>query len=216
MDSFGFWVAAVIAAALVGRGQGRHPGGGMLGVPVLALVIPPVTARRGFCCRSMWSATSSGFTPIATLRPAGAGHRDPRRGGGDCAGWATARVVPEDAVTALVGMIGMVFCRQPAAAPAGAGRAAPGRGGARPVLGRGHGVHQLRQPFRRAALAGLYPAAGPAEGGLRRHLDDCLCHHQRGQADPYWHLGQLSPANLATRSSCSCRRRWRSLPGCGW
>ncbi len=44
MDGGLFWAAAVLSAALVGMGKGGIPIVGMLGVPVLALVIPPVAA----------------------------------------------------------------------------------------------------------------------------------------------------------------------------
>ena len=44
MDGPGFWVAAVVAAALVGASKGGLPVVGMLAVPVLALVISPVAA----------------------------------------------------------------------------------------------------------------------------------------------------------------------------
>jgi hypothetical protein len=40
----GFWVAAVVAASLVGMSKGGVPVVGMLGVPVMALVMNPVLA----------------------------------------------------------------------------------------------------------------------------------------------------------------------------
>ncbi|NBO21212.1 MAG: sulfite exporter TauE/SafE family protein, partial [Rhodobacteraceae bacterium] len=42
MDGYFFWAAAGLAAVLVGMAKGGLPMVGMLGVPVLALVIPPV------------------------------------------------------------------------------------------------------------------------------------------------------------------------------
>ena len=44
MDGPAFWMAAVVAAALVGASKGGLPVVGMLGVPVLALTISPVAA----------------------------------------------------------------------------------------------------------------------------------------------------------------------------
>ena len=41
MDGIMFWSCAVLAASLVGMGKGGMPVVGMLGVPVLSLVIPP-------------------------------------------------------------------------------------------------------------------------------------------------------------------------------
>ena len=44
MDGIGFWLAAVLASALVGMSKGGVPVVGMLGVPVMALVMNPVMA----------------------------------------------------------------------------------------------------------------------------------------------------------------------------
>src|SRR5699024_10594580 len=44
MEGPAFWMAAVLASVLVGMGKGGLPVVGMLGVPVLALVISPLTA----------------------------------------------------------------------------------------------------------------------------------------------------------------------------
>ena len=44
MDGAMFWTLAVLAAVLVGMGKGGMPVVGMLSVPVLALVMSPVTA----------------------------------------------------------------------------------------------------------------------------------------------------------------------------
>ena len=44
MEGPAFWLAAVLAAALVGMAKGGLPVVGMLSVPVLALVISPVAA----------------------------------------------------------------------------------------------------------------------------------------------------------------------------
>lgn len=44
MDGALFWSLAVLAAVLVGMGKGGMPVVGMLSVPVLALVVSPVTA----------------------------------------------------------------------------------------------------------------------------------------------------------------------------
>jgi len=110
MDGGMFWVAAVIAAALVGAGKGGVPVLGMLGVPVLALVTSPVRAaalllpiyvvtdmfglwayRRQFDRRNLLI-----LIPAATV--------------GIGIGWATAFIVSERLVTLLVGVIGLAFC----------------------------------------------------------------------------------------------------------
>jgi hypothetical protein len=104
-----FWALAVIAAVLVGLSKGGLPVVGMLGVPLLALSIPAVTAaglllpifvvsdvfglwayRHEFDRRNLMI-----LAPAATI--------------GIGIGWAAATVVPEHAVTGLVGLIGLAF-----------------------------------------------------------------------------------------------------------
>ena len=104
-----FWTAAVIAAILVGMAKGGLPIVGMISVPVLALVIHPVTAaglllpvyvvsdmfglyayRHSFDRRVIRVIFPSACLGIAI-------------------GWATAAWVPEKWVTLLVGLIGAVF-----------------------------------------------------------------------------------------------------------
>jgi hypothetical protein len=104
-----FWVAALIAAVAVGMGKGGLPIVGMLSVPVLSLVTSPVTAAGlllpVYVASDMFGlyAYRHAFDRrvLAILLPgmtAGVG-----------VGWATAHLVPEWAVTALVGAIGVVF-----------------------------------------------------------------------------------------------------------
>lgn len=104
-----FWSVAVIAAVFVGVGKGGLPVVGMLGVPVLALAISPITAaglllpvyvlsdmvaiynyRSSFDARVIWIIGAG-----ATL--------------GVGVGWATAHITPEWLVTIMVGLIGAVF-----------------------------------------------------------------------------------------------------------
>jgi uncharacterized membrane protein YfcA len=109
MEGPAFWLAAVLAAALVGMAKGGLPVVGMLSVPVLALVISPVAAaglllpvyvlsdmfglyayRHAFDRRVL-----SILVPASTL--------------GVGLGWLTASVIPEQVVEGLVGLIGAVF-----------------------------------------------------------------------------------------------------------
>lgn len=109
MEDLGFWLAAMIAAALVGMSKGGVPVVGMLGVPVLALVINPVVAaglllpvyvvsdmfglyayRHAFDRRVLSIVVPGAVVGIGI-------------------GWATASIVPEAAVTLLVGLIGFAF-----------------------------------------------------------------------------------------------------------
>jgi uncharacterized membrane protein YfcA len=104
-----FWSVAVIAAVFVGMGQGGLPVVGMLGVPILALAVSPVTAaglllpvyvlsdmfaiynyRSSFDARVIWI--------IGAGATAGVG-----------LGWATAHITPEWLVTIVMGLIGTVF-----------------------------------------------------------------------------------------------------------
>ncbi|CAM8636916.1 COG0730 Predicted permeases [Paracoccaceae bacterium] len=109
MEGFAFWALAVLAAVLVGMGKGGLPVVAMLSVPVLSLAVSPVTAaglllpvyvlsdmfglyayRHAFD-RRVLAILTAGVTIGVGL------------------GWATAKITPEWAVTALVGVIGAVF-----------------------------------------------------------------------------------------------------------
>lgn len=104
-----FWVAAVIAASLVGMGKGGVPIVGMLAVPVMALVMNPVMAAGMllpvYVVSDMFGlyAYRHAFDRrvLAILLPGAIF--------GIGLGWATASIVPEAAVTLLVGLIGVAF-----------------------------------------------------------------------------------------------------------
>lgn len=126
-----FWLIAVMSAMLVGLAKGGLPMVGVLSVPVLALVLPPVTAaglllpvyvvtdmfglyayRRHFDRRLLLI-----LVPATTL--------------GVVIGWATASLVPERLVTGLVGVIGLIFSlnlllRKPMTADGRIAQVAPG------------------------------------------------------------------------------------------
>ena len=109
MSGWEFWVMAVIAAVLTGIGKGGVPIVGALTVPVLSLVISPVAAaglmlpvyvisdwfalyayRKEFDKRVLLIACVSMTVGVGL-------------------GWATARLIPEAAVTVLVGVISVAF-----------------------------------------------------------------------------------------------------------
>ena len=109
MDGTVFWIVAVVAAVLVGMGKGGMPVVGMLGVPVLSLVISPVTAAGLllpvyivsdmfglYAYRQAFDRRVVGILAVGATVGIGIG-------------WATAAIVPEQAVTGLVGLIGAVF-----------------------------------------------------------------------------------------------------------
>jgi uncharacterized membrane protein YfcA len=104
-----FWIAAVVAAALVGLAKGGLPVVGMLAVPVLALVISPVTAA-GLLLPVYVASDMIGLYAyrrafdrrvLAILAPAAVL--------GIGLGWLTAAAVPEWLVTGIVGAIGAGF-----------------------------------------------------------------------------------------------------------
>jgi len=107
---FLFYALAAIAAFVVGASKGGLPMVGVLGVPILAMVMPPVAAaalllpvyivsdmvglwayRRAYDRRNLTI-----LVPAAVL--------------GIGVGWATARITEEWMVTLLVGVIGMWYC----------------------------------------------------------------------------------------------------------
>lgn len=109
MDGVWFWVAAVAAAGFVGAGKGGIPVVGMLGVPVLALVINPVTAAGLLLpvyvvsdVFGLWAYRREYDARVLAILLPGAV-------AGIGLGWATASIVSEAAVTALIGAIGLVF-----------------------------------------------------------------------------------------------------------
>lgn len=109
MEEIGFWVAAVAAASLVGMGKGGVPIVGMLAVPIMALVMNPIVAA-GMLLPVYVVSDAFGLYAyrhafdrrvLAILVPGAVV--------GIGVGWATASVVPEAAVTLLVGVIGLAF-----------------------------------------------------------------------------------------------------------
>lgn len=126
-----YWVAALVAAGLVGMGKGGVPVVGMLGVPVMALVMSPVLAAGLLLPVYVLSDIFGLYAyrhaydrrVLAMLLPGAVV--------GIGVGWATATVVPEAAVTLLVGVIGVVFAanlilRKPVVAEPKAPKLAPG------------------------------------------------------------------------------------------
>ncbi len=109
MEGLAFWVAAVIASLLVGMSKGGLPIVGILSVPVLALVISPVAAASLLLpvyvvsdMFGLWAYRREfDWRILAIMVPATTA--------GVTLGYATARVVPEDFVTLLVGVIGVSF-----------------------------------------------------------------------------------------------------------
>jgi hypothetical protein len=109
MDGWAFWAAAVIASVLVGLAKGGLPAIGLLSVPVLALVVSPLVAAGVllpvYVLSDMFGlyAYRHAYDRRVLLISV------PGMVAGVAFGWATASVVPEWVVTALVGLIGFAF-----------------------------------------------------------------------------------------------------------
>jgi uncharacterized protein len=109
VDGYAFWTLAVLAAVLVGMGKGGMPVVGMLSVPVMALVMSPVVAAGlllpVYVVSDMFGLYAYrreyDLRVLAILLPGAIF--------GILVGYLTAKVVSEDWVTVLVGVIGVVF-----------------------------------------------------------------------------------------------------------
>lgn len=103
------WILAVIAAAAVGLAKGGLMMVGMISVPVLSLAMSPVQAAG--ILLPVYVVSDLGG--LAAFRRSWDGRvlamALPGALAGIALGWATAALVPERAVTGLVGAIGTVF-----------------------------------------------------------------------------------------------------------
>ncbi|WP_353215994.1 sulfite exporter TauE/SafE family protein [Sandarakinorhabdus sp.] len=105
----GFWVTALIGVVLFGLAKGGFAGLGVLGVPVMALGMSPVTAaaillpillvQDVFSVRAFGAHRDSGLLRVMV----------PSACIGIAAGWALARYVPVAMVELAVGVIAMAF-----------------------------------------------------------------------------------------------------------
>lgn len=195
MDEVGFWVAALIAAALAGMSKGGVPVVGMLSVPVMALVMNPVLAA-GLLLPVYVVSDAFGLYAyrhafdrrvLAIVVPGAVV--------GVGVGWATASMVTEPAVTLLVGVIGLAFAlillRKPAVVEPKPAKIAPGlfwggvagftsfvsHAGAPPYQ-----VYTLPLGMPKAVFAGTTTIAFAIINAVK--------------LIPYYALGQLSPGNL--------------------
>lgn len=191
-----FWVAAVAAAVLVGMGKGGLPVVGMLGVPVLSLVISPVTAAglllpvyvlsdmfglyayRGAFDRRVLAILAVGVTAGVGL------------------GWATASITPEWLVTALVGVIGTLFALRllaggSAEGPQRKAEVAPGLFWGAITGFTSFVSHSGAPPFQIYVLPLRLPKMIFA--GTNTIL---FAYLNAIKLVPYWALGQFSPQNL--------------------
>lgn len=109
MEGLAFWAAAVVASVLVGMSKGGLPIVGILSVPVLALVISPVTAAGLLLpvyvvsdMFGLWAYRREFDKRILAIMV-------PATTVGVAIGYLTAKIVPEALVTLIVGLIGVTF-----------------------------------------------------------------------------------------------------------
>lgn len=131
MDGVWFWGLAIAASIFVGMGKGGLPIVGMMGVPVLSLAISPITAAGLLLPVYVVSDMFGLYAYRHAFDRRVLQIVVPGMVFGVGVGWATAHIVPEWAVTALVGGIGTVFAinalvRKPADGPPKKATVAPG------------------------------------------------------------------------------------------
>ena len=196
MADIWFWLAAVVAAALVGMGKGGVPIVGMLAVPVMALVMNPVVAAGMLLPVYVVSDVFGLYAYRHAFDRRVLAIMVPGAVVGIGVGWATASVVPEDAVTLLVGVIGLAFAlnlilrkpvvtepKEPAVAPGVFWGAVAGftsfvsHAGAPPYQ-----VYTLPLGMAKAVFAGTSTIAFAIINAVK--------------LVPYYALGQLNVANL--------------------
>ncbi len=198
MEMLGFWAAAVIAAVLVGMAKGGIPVIGMLSVPVLSLVISPVTAAGLLLpvyivsdMFGLWAYRRSyDRRVLAIIVPAAMV--------GIFIGWLLVRIVPEQALALVIGTVGAAFAlnlmlRRPAGGPPRQPQLAPGlfwgaatgftsfvsHSGAPPYQ-----IYVLPLRLEKAAYAGTATIA--------------FAFINAAKLIPYWQLGQVNLENLQT------------------
>lgn len=109
MDGMWFWGLATLAAVFVGMGKGGLPVIGMLSVPVLSLVVHPVTAAGMLLPVYVVSDMFGLYAYRHAFDRRVLAIMVPGMTIGVVLGYLTATVVPESLVTLLIGVIGVVF-----------------------------------------------------------------------------------------------------------
>lgn len=131
MEGSTFWIVAVAASLLVGMGKGGLPMIGMMGVPVLSLVIHPIEAAGLLLPVYVVSDQFGLYAYRREFDKRVLAIVVPGMLFGICIAWVTASVMPETVVTGLVGLIGVAFAlnallRRKAEVPKKPTRVAPG------------------------------------------------------------------------------------------
>ncbi len=196
MDGVAFWTAALAASVLVGMGKGGLPAVGMLSVPVLALVINPVTAAGLLLPVYVLSDMFGLYAYRHDFNRRVLAIIVPGMVAGVVFGWATASLVPEWAVTALVGAIGFAFAlnlllRPKTKADPRQARVVPGLFWGSITGFTSFVSHSGGPPYQVYTLPlGLTKTVFAGTSTIAFAILNAI------KLIPYWHLGQLSVANL--------------------
>ncbi|WP_103334706.1 sulfite exporter TauE/SafE family protein [Pseudotabrizicola formosa] len=196
MEGWAFWVAAVVASVLVGMSKGGLPAVGLLGVPVLALVINPVTAAGLLLPVYVLSDMFGLYAYRHAFDRRVLAILVPGMVAGVVFGWATASLVPGWAVVALVGAIGFVFAlnlllRRRGRVEPRAARVAPGLFWGAVTGFTSFVSHAGGPPYQVYVMPlGLSKMAFAGTSTIAFAILNAV------KLVPYWHLGQLNAANL--------------------
>ncbi len=205
MEGWGFWTVAVVAAVCVGMGKGGMPVVAMLSVPLLSLYISPIAAAGLLLpiyvvsdMFGLWAYRRDFNKRVIVIVCIGAT-------AGVALGWATASLVSERVVEALVGLVGAVFAvmiltqrrkaRDPRPAKVGPGLFWGVVSGFTSFVSHGGGppyqVYTLPLGMTKTVFAGTTTITFAYVNAIK--------------LIPYWALGQLSAENLHVAA-------WLALP----
>lgn len=196
MEGSAFWLAATVAALCIGFSKGGLPVIGIMSVPILSLLISPVTAAGVLLpvyvlsdMFGVWAYRGAFDRRVLAIMI-------PAMTVGVGIGWATAHVVPEAVVTILVGLIGAAFAgntllrKQVTGVPRPA-RIAPGAFWGTIAGFTSFVSHTGGPPYQVYVLPLRLPKVVFA--GTTTITFACV---NAVKLVPYWALGQLSPDNL--------------------
>lgn len=199
-----FWTLGVIAAVFIGLSKGGLPAAGVLGVPILSLVISPVTAAGLllpiFCVSDLfglWAYRKEFHRRVIVLMVLGGTV-------GVALGWATAHLLAEWMVTLIIGVIGTAFSAsrllrrtEPAAKPV---RTGPGLFWGTLAGFTSFVSHAGAPPFQVFVIPlRLHKAVFAGTATITFAYINAI------KLIPYWALGQLSAENLRVSA-------WLALP----
>ncbi len=196
MEGSAFWLAATAAALFIGFSKGGLPMIGVMAVPVLSLVISPITAAGLLLpvyvlsdMFGVWAYRGAFDRRVLGIVCAGM-----RLGVG--LGWATAHLVPEPMVTMLVGAIGGAFAANLLLRKQVSGEPRPARIGPGAFWGTIAGFtsfvsHTGGPPYQVYVLPLRLPKVVFAGT-----TTIAFAYVNAIKLLPYWALGQLSPDNL--------------------